>query len=116
MKNNLNVNWLYAALVRAIRTVAQTALGMFTIGLAFDEVKWKYVISVALVAGLYSMLTSIATELPEVSSGTLQIDTVNFKGKDIYRLELDEDIENLNKKKSVTLSINPDADLSQNDL
>lgn len=56
-----------AALIRAIRTMAQTALGMFTVGMAMEEVKWSYVASVALVSGIYSLITSIAG-LPEVES------------------------------------------------
>lgn len=67
-----NLNWLMAALIRAIRTVAQTALGMFTVGMAMDEVNWKYVVSVSLVAGIYSMLTSLATGLPEVETTTTE--------------------------------------------
>ena len=60
--------WLKAAGIRAIKTVAQTALGMITVGAAVEEVKWIYVGSVALVAGIYSILTSIAG-LPEVKEG-----------------------------------------------
>lgn len=63
-----NFYWLYAAGMRAIRTVAQTALGMFTVGVALDGVNWKYVVSVSAVSGIYSMLTSIATKLPEVEA------------------------------------------------
>lgn len=57
--------WLKAAGIRAIKTMAQTALGMFTVGMATEEVAWTYVASVAVVAGIYSLLTSIAG-LPEV--------------------------------------------------
>lgn len=67
MKNKLTLLWLYAALIRAIRTVAQTALGMFTVGAALNEINWQYVVSVSLVAGIYSILTSLATDLPEVT-------------------------------------------------
>lgn len=57
--------WLKAASIRAIKTMAQTALGMITVGMATEEVAWQYVASVAVVAGIYSLLTSIAG-LPEV--------------------------------------------------
>lgn len=57
--------WFKAASIRAIKTMAQTALGMFTVGMATEEVAWTYVASVAVVAGIYSLLTSIAG-LPEV--------------------------------------------------
>ena len=59
------LTWLKAASVRAVKTIAQTALGMFTVGMAADEVKWQYILSVSLVAGVYSIITSIAG-LPEV--------------------------------------------------
>ena len=66
-KNVFTAEWLKAALIRAIKTIAQTALGMITVGMSMDEVKWSYVASVAVVAGVYSLLTSIAG-LPEVES------------------------------------------------
>lgn len=65
MKNVFTKEWLCAAGVRAIKTVAQTALGMITVGMAMSEIKWVYVGSVSLVAGIYSLLTSVAG-LPEV--------------------------------------------------
>lgn len=61
------LKWLKAAMIRAIRTMAQTALGMFTVGMAVEEVKWSYVASVTVVSGVYSLITSIAG-LPEVES------------------------------------------------
>lgn len=61
------IKWLKAAGVRSIRTMAQTALGMFTVGMAVEEVKWSYVASVSLVSGVYSLITSIAG-LPEVEN------------------------------------------------
>lgn len=65
MKNVFTKEWLCAAGVRAIKTIAQTALGMITVGMAMSEIKWVYVGSVSLVAGIYSLLTSVAG-LPEV--------------------------------------------------
>lgn len=66
MLNNRNwVKWVQAAAVRAIKTMAQTALAMFTIGQIMSEVDWAAVGSVAAVAGIYSVLTSLAG-LPEV--------------------------------------------------
>lgn len=57
--------WARAALIRAIKTIAQTALGMLTVGAAVTEIDWLHVVSVAFVAGIYSILTSLAG-LPEV--------------------------------------------------
>ena len=64
IKNNTK-EWFRAALIRAIKTVAQTAVSMFAIGMAASEIDWVNVASVSLVAGLFSMLTSVAG-LPEV--------------------------------------------------
>lgn len=48
------------ALIRAIKTMAQTALSMLTIGQAVIDVNWLNVLSVSAVAGVYSILTTIA--------------------------------------------------------
>ena len=60
------MNWLKAAGVRAIKTVAQTAVGMLTgelVGLL--DADWLAVLSVAAMAGVVSLLTSVAG-LPEL--------------------------------------------------
>ena len=57
-----------AAIVRMVKTIAQTALSMLTVGQAVLDVDWLNVISVSAVAGLISLLTSIATGLPEVET------------------------------------------------
>ena len=57
--------WFKAALIRAVRTVAQTALSLFSVGMVISEVDWVMVASASVVAGVYSMLTSVAG-LPEV--------------------------------------------------
>lgn len=60
--------WFKAAGIRAIKTAAQTALSLFTVGQVVSEIDWIVVGSASLVAGAYSMLTSIAG-LPEVKEG-----------------------------------------------
>lgn len=57
--------WLKAASIRAIKTVAQTAVAMIPVGISIDEVGWGAVIGTSLLAGLVSILTSVAG-LPEV--------------------------------------------------
>jgi len=61
----LGKEWFKAAIIRAVRTFAQTALSMLTVGQAFWEVDWAGVMSVAGVAAVISILTSVAG-LPEV--------------------------------------------------
>lgn len=65
LKTNM-VEWLKAAGTRAVKTMAQTALASITVGAAMSDIKWATVASVALVAGIASVLTSLAG-LPEVS-------------------------------------------------
>ncbi len=59
------LKWLKAAGIRAIKTVAQTAVSLITVGAAMTEIDWVTVGSVSLVAGILSILTSVAG-LPEV--------------------------------------------------
>lgn len=65
MKNVFTKEWFVAALIRALRTVAQTACSLFSVGMALSEIDFKYVASVSIVAGIFSLLTSLAG-LPEV--------------------------------------------------
>ena len=57
--------WLKAALIRALKTVAQTAVSMLTVGQYFTDVDGLGIASISLVAGIISILTSLAG-LPEV--------------------------------------------------
>lgn len=57
--------WLQAASVRAVKTMAQTALSLFSVGMVLTEVDWITVVSASVVAGIYSLVTSLAG-LPEL--------------------------------------------------
>ena len=61
--------WAKAAGVRAIKTGAQTAVATIGTGAVFSQVDWRMVVSAALLAGVLSMLTSVAG-LPEVDAET----------------------------------------------
>ncbi len=58
--------FLRAAGIRALRTVAQAAAAMLGTSAVLSEVNWLAVGSAAVLAGILSLLTSIATGLPEV--------------------------------------------------
>lgn len=58
--------WLKAAVVRAVKTFAQTFASLMTVGAAISEIKWGYIASVSAVAFVLSIMTSLAG-LPEVT-------------------------------------------------
>ena len=58
--------WIKAAGVRAVKTAAQTAIAMIPAGVMISEVSWVAVVSTAALAGVLSILTSVAG-LPEIS-------------------------------------------------
>ena len=62
-------SWLKAAVVRAIKTVAQTAVATIGTSALLSQVDWRMVISASILAGVLSLLTSVAG-LPEVSDGS----------------------------------------------
>lgn len=59
-------NFFKAAGIRALRTVAQTAVASIGTAAVLSEVNWSIVVSASVLAGILSFLTSIATGLPEV--------------------------------------------------
>jgi len=61
----MKMKWVKAALVRAVKTIAQTAVAMIGTATVLAEVDYKIVISASILAGILSVLTSIAG-LPEV--------------------------------------------------
>lgn len=60
----INKKWFKAAGIRAVKTIAQTAVAMIGTSAVISAVDWKMVVSSSLLAGLLSMLTSVAG-LPE---------------------------------------------------
>lgn len=58
-------SWIKAAGIRAIKTVAQTAVGILGAATAFNSIDWGLIVSASILAGIGSLLTSIAG-LPEV--------------------------------------------------
>ena len=65
-EKELAKKWCIAAGLRAIRTFAQTFVAFLTVGASMADIDWKLAASVSVVAMIASILTSIATGIPEV--------------------------------------------------
>lgn len=64
-----------AAVIRAVRTMAQTALATIgTSAVILSDINWLNIVSAAILGGILSLLTSVATGLPEIDE----------KGRDKY--------------------------------
>ena len=61
------LNWFKPALIRAIKTIAQTAVATIGTSAVFAQVNWTMVVSASLLAGVLSILTSIGG-LPELNT------------------------------------------------
>ncbi len=59
--------WTKCALVRAVKTIAQAAVATISTAAVLSEVDWKYCVSASILAGILSILTSLAG-LPEVNN------------------------------------------------
>ena len=62
----MNADFWKATLIRAIRTICQTAIATIGTAIVITDVNWMYVLSASALAGILSILTSVATGLPEV--------------------------------------------------
>lgn len=82
MKNNFKA-WLKAAGIRALKTVAQTAVSMIPVGVSVEEVGWLAVLGTAALAGICSLLTSVAG-IPEVKAVNADGEEINngYDGED----------------------------------
>lgn len=58
-------DWIKAAGIRALKTVAQTAVSLLGVGTVMSDINWLQVLSASVLAGILSLLTSVAG-LPEL--------------------------------------------------
>ena len=99
--------WFKAAAIRMLRTAGQVARGMITVGMTVSEVDWLNVLSVSLVAAVYSLLTSIITDLPETGNdGEVHV----LPTGEVTGIDIDLSGEDVLKKGLVKLVVNETAD------
>lgn len=65
----MNKAFWKAALIRAVRTLCQTAIATIGTTALLEEVNWIAVASASVLAAILSLLNSVATGLPEVNNG-----------------------------------------------
>lgn len=84
----LYIKWTKKTAIKALKTAAQTAVSMITIGQAVTDINWQSVVSISLVAGLYSVLTSLAS-LPKNEKELEQFTRDDDDRSDDAPIELD---------------------------
>lgn len=70
----MNKTWFKAAGIRAIKTIAQTAIATIGTSAVLSSVDWRMVISASVLAGVLSILTSVAG-LPEVKTEDKEVES-----------------------------------------
>ncbi len=96
------LEWFKAAGIRMLRTAAQVALGMLTVGMTISEVDWLNILSVSVVAAVYSLLSSIISDLPE--TGNDGVVNISPNG-DVLGIKVDLDEADLLKTGLVKLKV-----------
>ena len=87
----MNKAFWKATLIRAIRTVCQTAIATIGTAVVISDVNWVMVGSASALAGILSILTSIATGLPEVTSADELTDEEVEEAHTIEMGDMDEE-------------------------
>lgn len=94
-----------AIAIRTIKTMAEVAASMFTIGMTVKEIDWMHILSVTIVAGVYTILINIASvSTPEATmDGTLTV--VDEEDKTQWKLNIETDPEKIYKSNSIRLKV-----------
>lgn len=111
----MNKELLKAALYRALWTFLETAGSMIVIGKPIYSFNWISIAAISATSALVSFIKSITVGMPETAKGkidgTMYIDASDPE-VDKYLLHYDAALEDIKTKKTVTFTVNPNADLS----
>lgn len=101
------LNWLKPTMIRVLRTMAQVAAGMLTVdvssGHGLSQVNWISILSVSLVAGLYSFLTNLISAPPESKTDGEVIISADDNATGM--VEFSKNLAELMQKDKVTLTV-----------
>ena len=101
------LNWLKPTMIRVLRTMAQVAAGMLTVdvssGHGLSQVNWVSILSVSLVAGLYSFLTNLISAPPESKTDGEVIISADDNATGM--VEFSKNLAELMQKDKVTLTV-----------
>lgn len=74
-------DFIKAAVIRCVRTGAQTAASLITVGVGVFDVDWKMILGITATSMIASLLTSIATDLPETKiDGIINVSETPIEG------------------------------------
>lgn len=105
MTTRFNKEYFKAAFWRAFRTFFQVIASSVVVGAAFNEVDWLKILSIAFVAAIASLAMSFSKEIPEMSTdGEMLIDDTDT-AKDIYSLNLGDELNKLGEKPVVSFKV-----------
>lgn len=89
----MNKDFWKAALIRALKTVCQTAIATIGTSMVVTDVNWTYVLSASALAGILSILTSISIGLPEVQLADTLYALDNMEDDDYFEAYNELDVE-----------------------
>lgn len=106
--NEFGKKWWKAAGIRAIKTIAQTAIATIGTSAVMSDVNWLMVLSASTLSGILSLLTSIVTGLPELKENDINGNLIvsSNANEELLSLEITpEQLKGIDTKNEMTFKI-----------